>query len=68
MSEPHLKAVPDVSAGLLRFEMDCDGFALFKRLLARAEPRPTDIPASFKATKERVEGAFMAGAVQMGWK
>lgn len=67
MSEPHLKAIPDTATGLLRFEMDEYGFALFEKLLSRAEPRQADSPAAFKATKDRVAGAFMAGAAQMGW-
>lgn len=68
MSEPHLKAIPDPAAGILRFEMDAAGFALFERLLSRAEPRQTDKPAAFNAARDRVAGAFMVGAIQMGWK
>lgn len=67
MSEPHLKAVPDPATGLLRFEMDAAGFAMFERLLARSAARPGDDKAAFKATSDRVSGAFMAGAIQMGW-
>lgn len=67
MTEPHLKAIPDPATGFLRFDMDEYGFALFEKLLSRSEPRQADSPASFKATKDRVAGAFLAGAAQMGW-
>lgn len=67
-AEPHLKAVPDPETGLLRFEMDAEGFRLFERLLARAEPKKTDNLATFSAVRDRVSGAFMAGAILMNWR
>ena len=40
---------------------------LFQRLISRAQPLRKDSPLNFNAWKERVDGAFMAGGVQMGW-
>ncbi len=68
MSSEHLKAIPDEQSGLLNFQMDQAGFELFERLLARAAPARDDNAFNFKATKDRVDGAFYVGAVQMGWK
>lgn len=67
MSSEHLKAIPDAESGLLNFQMDRAGFELFERLLKRAIPAKSDNHGVFKQVKDRVDGAFFAGASQMGW-
>lgn len=47
--------------------MDKAGFELFRRLLTRCNPAPQDSQRNFNQIKDRVEGAFIAGAYQMGW-
>lgn len=61
----HLKAHPD--GDKLHFVMDRAGYEIFRRLISRAKSSPGDNPQSFKAAKDRVEGAFLAGGVVMGW-
>jgi hypothetical protein len=69
MSEPMVKVRPSpVREGVLVVEMDEAGFDLFRRLLDRAEPRRNDNPKNFAAIKNRIAGAFIAGAHVMGWK
>lgn len=63
-----IKAVPDTASGQLHFVMDAAGFELFARVIDRSVPRGTDNPAQFEAAKARIEGAFLAGAVVMGWR
>jgi len=67
MTEEHLKAIPNNEDGLLTFQMDRAGFDLFKRLLSRSAPAKADNHAMFNQAKDRIDGAFFAGAVQMGW-
>ncbi|WP_434286277.1 hypothetical protein [Celeribacter sp. SCSIO 80788] len=67
MTEPHIKT-REGENGLLICEMDQAGHELFQRLLNRAEPRRNDNPKTFQDTKDRINGAFLAGAVVMGWK
>ena len=61
----HLKSIPQ--GDKLAFEMDRAGFELFERLLDRAEPRKSDNQKNFRDIKQRIEGHFLAGKVQMGW-
>ena len=67
MSSEHLKAIPDAESGLLNFQMDRAGFELFQRILRRAAPAKADNPSVFNQAKDRIDGAFFAGASQMGW-
>lgn len=68
MNKPYLKAIPDEDGDRLHFVMDQAGFSLFERLLARSAPTKADSPVAFNEVKDRVSGAFYAGAVLMGWK
>ncbi|KIC12879.1 hypothetical protein RA19_00285 [Leisingera sp. ANG-M1] len=67
MADEHLKAIPSSESGLLTFQMDRAGYELFERLLKRAVPGKADNAGVFKQAKDRVDGAFFAGASQMGW-
>lgn len=67
MGEPYIKAVPHHDDDKLHFVMDREGFEQFERLLARAVPSKNDSQLNFNAIKDRIAGAFFAGAVQMGW-
>lgn len=62
----HIKAIP--GPDYLTFEMDAAGYDLFRRLIDRAKPLPDDSPRNFNATKDRIDGAFLAGAILMGWR
>ena len=66
--KPYLKAIPDEKADKLHFVMDQAGFDLFERLISRAVPPNADSSLNFNSIKEYVSGAFLAGAVQMGWR
>lgn len=68
MSDPYIKAIPDPEEGKLHFVMDRDGFEQFQRLLTRTQPAKSDNQLNFNAIKDRISGAFLAGAVQMGWR
>ena len=68
MAEPYLKAVPNEETGHLHFVMDREGHELFQRLLARAKPSHGDSAHNFNKIKDRVDGAFLAGGLLMGWK
>lgn len=67
MAGEHLKAIPSSESGLLTFQMDRAGYELFERLLKRATPTRADDAGAFRRAKDRVDGAFLAGASQMGW-
>ncbi|MEW2911434.1 hypothetical protein [Leisingera sp. JC11] len=67
MASEHLKAIPSAESGLLTFQMDRAGYELFERLLKRSAPARSDDAGAFKQAKDRVDGAFFAGASQMGW-
>ncbi|MDE4176381.1 hypothetical protein PXK01_19670 [Phaeobacter sp. PT47_59] len=68
MADPYIKSIPNGADGTLHFVMDKAGFELFERLLSRANPAPADSPANFAAVKDRIVGAFILGAIQMGWE
>ena len=74
MSDPFIKVIrgSDVPQELLANDKiiivtDRAGFEMFHRLIDRAQARENDSPVSFRAWKDRVVGAFMAGASVMGW-
>ena len=66
MTEPYLKAIPE--GDKIHFVMDRAGFELFERAMARMKPLPQDSPINFNKVKDRLEGALLAAASQMGWR
>lgn len=67
MTEPYIKAVPHPEDEKLHVVMDRGGYELFQRYLSRAAPLKNDSPVNFKAIKDRIDGAFLAGGILMGW-
>lgn len=69
MSEPYIKVRPhEDKEGLVCITVDQDGFELFMRLIRRAVRLKADNAHRFQAWKDRVEGAFFAAEILMGWK
>ena len=68
MAEPYIKSIPHEEDDKLHFVMDRAGYELFERLVARTVPTKTDNQANFNAIKDRISGAFLTGAVLMGWR
>ena len=66
--EPYIKAIPSEDGQRLKFEMDQAGFDYFQRLLSRSQPTKADNNETFNAVKSRIDGAFFAGAVLLGWE
>ena len=63
----YLKSIPG-DDDRLTFHMDRQGFDLFRRVIDRAQPGPRDNAKAFNAAKDRVLGAFLAGAIVKGWE
>ncbi|WP_102858279.1 hypothetical protein [Phaeobacter inhibens] len=68
MSEPYIKSIPHEEDGKLHFVVDQAGYEMFMRLVSRAVPTKADNPANFNAIKDRISGAFLTGAILMGWR
>lgn len=70
MSEPFIKTRPGTGedSGKLCVVMDSVGHEYFMRMVNRAQPTRQDNPKAFTSIKDRIQGAFLAGAVVMGWQ